>query len=85
MDWLDHSASLYLGPLLPIREEAMNTQQTVRKPRISGTVTPERFAKLTQHLRVNGKPVENVLEMLQSEKRSERFRDLIKTGAESTS
>lgn len=60
------------------------TDNKTASRRITGDITPERFMRLTQHLRINGKPVENVLEMLQSEKRSERFREMIKTGAEST-
>jgi hypothetical protein len=47
----------------------MTTQQTGRQPSIRGEITPERFAKLTAHLRVNGKPVEDILARLLDEKR----------------
>jgi hypothetical protein len=33
---------------------------------IDGPITPERFARLTKHLRVNGKPVESVLHRLEN-------------------
>jgi hypothetical protein len=49
----------------------MNMQPAMRQPSLAGEITPERFAKLTAHLRVNGKPVENILYRLQAERRGD--------------
>jgi hypothetical protein len=44
---------------------------TATRPTLAGEITPERFANLTRHLRVNGKPLESMLFRLQAERRGE--------------
>jgi hypothetical protein len=56
-------------------EDSTMTKQAAH-PRIPGDVSPERFARLTAHLRVNGKPVENILHRLQEERRGDARSEL---------
>ena len=44
---------------------------TTARQTVTGEISPARFARLTSHLKINGKPIESILHRWQDEKRAE--------------